>query len=212
MPLRELVHALGPECRPRCARRRERLSYRDFLTVALVLDREHLFPDNWIYIHTPGVKVGRIQNFNNWSRAMVPEPGRTCLGLEYFCFEGDGLWASHDADLIELATRELRSWAWPRGERWSTARGPDAESVSGLRFGLPRHRDRVRVHRPVPNLHRGRNGMHKYNNQDHSMLTAMLAVENIFGARHDAWQVNSDLEYHEEMRRKGQAVVGAPNT
>src|SRR5919199_2627319 len=107
MPVRTLVRSLEPAVPDEIRAAGDGLNYRDFLTVALIIDQENLFPDNWIYIHTPGVKVGRIQNFNNWSRAMVPEPGTTCLGMEYFCFEGDGLWTSPDADLIALARREL---------------------------------------------------------------------------------------------------------
>ena len=201
--LRALVRAFGDQAPTPAREAAEGLAYRDFLVVALMLARENLFPDNWIYVHTPGVKVGRIQNFNNWSAAMVPEPGRTCLGLEYFCFEGDGLWTSDDAALVRLATGEL------------TALGlaPGAEVVDGTVVRMPKaypiynstyreHLDGVRtLLDAVPNLHTvGRNGMHKYNNQDHSMYTAMLAVENMRGASHDIWAVNTDFEYHEEQR------------
>ncbi|MGH7711088.1 MAG: NAD(P)/FAD-dependent oxidoreductase [Gemmatimonadaceae bacterium] len=203
MPVRHLVRALDPAVPPAIRTAGEGLNYRDFLTVALILDQEHLFPDNWIYIHTPGVKVGRIQNFNNWSRAMVPEPGKTCLGLEYFCFEGDGMWTMADADLIKLATREL-------GE---LGLGDPTKVVDGTVVRMPKaypvydaeyrgHLDVVRswIDR-IPNLHTvGRNGMHKYNNQDHSMLTAMMTVANMRGASHDVWAVNTDYEYHEEQK------------
>ena len=181
----------------------EGLRYRDFLVVALILDQEDLFPDNWIYIHTPGVKVGRIQNFNNWSRAMVPDAGRTCLGMEYFCFEGDQLWNSSDADLIQLATRELGELDLAKGARivdGTVVRMPKAYPIydSVYRGCLDRVRDYID---PIRNLHTvGRNGMHKYNNQDHSMLTAMMAVWNMQGAQHDIWSVNTDFEYHEEQR------------
>jgi protoporphyrinogen oxidase len=181
----------------------EGLRYRDFLVVALILDREKLFPDNWIYIHTPGVRVGRIQNFNNWSAAMVPEPGRTCLGMEYFCFAGDGLWESADADLIALASRELEQLGIaPAGlvRDGAVIRMPKAYPIYDAAY-----RGHLEVIRsgidPIPNLHTvGRNGMHKYNNQDHSMLTAMMAVWNMQGASHDIWEVNTDFEYHEEQR------------
>jgi len=168
-----------------------------------MIDRERLFPDNWIYVHTPGVKVGRIQNCNNWSRAMVPDPGRTCLGLEYFCFEGDDLWSSPDADLIALATRELDALGLAGG-----AHVVDG-TVVRMRKAYPVYDADYRAHLdvvrsfidPIENLHTvGRNGMHKYNNQDHSMLTAMLAVANMRGASHDIWSVNTDFEYHEEQR------------
>ena len=174
-----------------------------FLVVALILDAEKLFPDNWIYIHTPGVKVGRIQNFNNWSAAMVPEPGRTCLGMEYFCFEGDGLWRASDADLIALATNELEQLGLaPSGlvRDGTVIRTPKAYPIYDASYRG--HLDAVRSGiDPIANLHTvGRNGMHKYNNQDHSMLTAMMAVWNMQGASHDIWEVNTDFEYHEEQR------------
>ena len=201
--VRALVRAFGDQA-PEAARAgAEGLAYRDFLLVALVLEGENLFPDNWVYVHTPGVKVGRIQNFNNWSPAMVPEAGRTCLGLEYFCFEGDGLWAADDADLVALAGRELAQLGL----------APDATVVRGRVVRMPKaypiydapyrgHLDAARAFLdPIANLHTvGRNGMHKYNNQDHSMLTAMFAVENMCGAAHDVWAVNTDFEYHEEQR------------
>lgn len=203
MPVRSLVRALHPAAPPDICAEADGLRYRDFILVALILDRENLFPDNWIYIHTPGVKVGRIQNFNNWSRAMVPDPGRTCLGLEYFCFRGDGLWSSSDADLIALASRELESLGLaPAGQvvDGTVIRMPKAYPIydADYRQRLDRVREFID---PIPNLHTvGRNGMHKYNNQDHSMLTAMMAVWNMQGARHDIWSVNTDFEYHEEQR------------
>lgn len=203
MPLRSLIRALDPAPLPAVQAAGEGLRYRDFLTVSLILNGEKLFPDNWIYIHTPGVKVGRVQNFNNWSAAMVPEPGKTCLGLEYFCFEGDGLWESSDADLIAQGAREL--------EELGLARASDV--VDGTVIRMPKaypiydgeyrgHVDTVRsCIDAIPNLHTvGRNGMHKYNNQDHSMLTAMMTVWNMQGATHDVWAVNTDYEYHEEQR------------
>jgi protoporphyrinogen oxidase len=203
MPVRSLVRALEPAAPPDVRSAAEGLRYRDFIVVPLILKRENLFPDNWIYIHTPGVKVGRIQNFNNWSRDLVPVAGKTCLGLEYFCFEGDGLWNSPDADLIARATREL-------GEL-GLAREDDVEDGAVIRVkkAYPiydaSYRDHLAAIRryidPITNLHTvGRNGMHKYNNQDHSMLTAMMAVWNMQGASHDIWDVNTDYEYHEEQK------------
>ncbi len=203
MPLRNLVRAFDPVPSPEIRQAGDGLNYRDFLTVALMIDADNLFPDNWIYIHTPGVKVGRIQNFNNWSRAMVPEPGKTCLGLEYFCFEGDGLWSSPDADLVALATRELGELGLVDPARvtdGTVVRMPKAYPVYDSTYA--QHLSKVREFLdPIANLHTvGRNGMHKYNNQDHSMLTAMMAVANMRGARHDVWEVNTDYEYHEEQR------------
>jgi protoporphyrinogen oxidase len=203
MSLRSLVRALGPVRSAAAVEAAKKLAYRDFVLVALILDQDNLFPDNWIYVHTPGVRVGRVQNFNNWSAAMVPHPGKTCIGMEYFCFKGDGLWESSDAELVELATRELASLGL----------APTAHVVDGAVVRMPKaypiydstyreNLDAVREYiDPITNLHTvGRNGMHKYNNQDHSMYTAMLAVENMQGAEHDLWEVNTDLEYHEEQR------------
>lgn len=210
--LRSLVRALSPAAPDPVRRAAEGLRYRDFLVVALMLEKEDLFPDNWIYIHTPGVKVGRIQNFNNWSRAMVPEPGTTCLGLEYFCFEGDGLWTMSDADLVALATRELEELKLvPPGlvRDGTVIRMPKAYPIYDADYR--EHLDGVRrAIDPIPNLHTvGRNGMHKYNNQDHSMLTAMMAVWNMQGASHDIWAVNTDFEYHEEQRLEPAEPAGA---
>jgi protoporphyrinogen oxidase len=203
MPVRSLVRALSPAAPVAAREAAEGLRYRDFVAVALMLNRDKLFPDNWIYIHTPGVKVGRIQNFNNWSAAMVPVPGMTCLGMEYFCFKGDGLWESRDEDLVAQAASEL--------EQLGLARRADV--VDGTVIRMPKaypiydaaYRGHLTTVRefidPIGNLHTvGRNGMHKYNNQDHSMLTAMMAVWNMHGASHDVWEVNTDFDYHEEQK------------
>jgi protoporphyrinogen oxidase len=212
--IRSLVRALRPEAPPPIRAAAEGLKYRDFLVVALILNRERVFPDNWIYIHTPGVAVGRIQNFNNWSAAMVPVAGKTCLGLEYFCFEGDGLWAARDADLLARAARELEELGLARAsevEDGAVIRMPKAYPIYDSEYRG--HLDVVRSFiDPIPNLHTvGRNGMHKYNNQDHSMLTAMMAVWNMEGASHDIWAVNTDFEYHEEQKVEAPvpAAVGA---
>lgn len=201
--LRALVHMLGDSALPQGLAGADGLTYRDFLVVALILEQEDVFPDNWIYVHTPGVQVGRIQNFKNWSAAMVPDPGRTCLGMEYFCFEGDGLWSTPDDELIALANRELRALGLSDGR----------EAIDGTVVRMPKaypiydshYRGHVAAIRTtldaIPNLHTvGRNGMHKYNNADHSMYTAMLTVENMLGASHDVWSVNTDFEYLEQQR------------
>jgi protoporphyrinogen oxidase len=211
MPVRHLVRSFDPAPPAPVRAAGEGLNYRDFLTVALMVDTENLFPDNWIYIHTPGVKVGRIQNFNNWSKAMVPRPGTTCLGLEYFCFEGDGLWTSRDEDLIDLAKREIAVLGLADPTKvfdGTVVRMPKAYPVYDSVYAG--HLSKVREYiDPIPNLHTvGRNGMHKYNNQDHSMLTAMMAVANMRGASYDVWTVNTDFEYHEEQ--KLEATVAAP--
>ena len=202
--VRSLVRSIEPPVPPETRDAGEGLRYRDFLTVALMIDRPDLFPDNWIYIHTPGVKVGRIQNFNNWSKWMVQDPDRTTvLGLEYFCFEGDGLWTSRDEDLIALATKELQSLNLIGDARvfdGTVVRMQKAYPIYDEPYRA--HLDKVREYiDAIPNLHCvGRNGMHKYNNQDHSMLTAMMTVWNMQGASHDVWSVNTDYEYHEEIR------------
>jgi len=201
--LRSLVRALDPAVPEPVRAAAEGLKYRDFLVVALILGRDHLFPDNWIYIHTPGVKVGRIQNFNNWSAAMVPTPNTTCLGMEYFCFKGDGLWESRDTDLIQQAATELEALGLGRASEvldGAVIRMPKAYPIYDSTYRS--HLDVVRGYiDPISNLHTvGRNGMHKYNNQDHSMLTAMMAVWNMKGAAHDLWEVNTDFEYHEEQK------------
>ncbi len=213
MPLRTLIGSFDPAPPQTVLAAGAGLNYRDFLVVALIVDQEHLFPDNWIYIHTGGVRVGRIQNFNNWSKAMVPEPGKTCLGMEYFCFEGDGLWTSRDEDLIALARRELAHLGLADPDKvvdGAVVRMPKAYPVYDSTYRS--HLDVLRGYiDPIPNLHTvGRNGMHKYNNQDHSMLTAMMAVDNMKGSKHDLWEVNTDFEYHEEQRLEDDDSPAAP--
>ena len=214
MPLRETIKAFEPPLDSTMREAADRLKYRDFLTVALMVRRASLFPDNWIYVHDPGVKLGRIQNFNNWSPEMVPGDNTTCLGLEYFCFEGDGLWSMADCDLIELGKRELaRLGLVNPGEVFDGAvvRMPKSYPVYGpgygqdveiLRRGLAQFTNLQAV---------GRNGLHKYNNQDHSMMTALLAARNINGASFDVWKVNTDAEYHEEGGECGKAGRLAPD-
>ena len=210
--IRALVASIEPPAPPTIRDAGEGLRYRDFLTVALMIDRAKLFPDNWIYIHEPGVRVGRIQNFNNWSAAMVADAEHTtCLGLEYFCFEGDGLWTSKDEDLVALATKELRSLNLIGDAKVFDGCVVRQRKAYPTYDGAYReHLDKVREYiDPIANLHCvGRNGMHKYNNQDHSMLTAMMTVWNMQGASHDVWAVNTDFDYHEEQKldTKGSAA------
>jgi protoporphyrinogen oxidase len=206
MPIGELVQKLDPPPPAEVRDAATKLNYRDFLTVALIVDRTDLFPDNWIYIHDPDVKVGRVQNFKNWSPAMVPDPSKTCLGLEYFCFEGDGLWAMADDALVDLGRREIDALGLARAAEvvdGTVVRMPKAYPVydGGYAAALRTIRRFLDAH--IRNLQLvGRNGMHRYNNQDHSMLTAMLAVRNILGESHDLWQVNTEEEYHEEVTAK----------
>ena len=209
MPLRQLVSSISPPAPAEVRAAAARLNYRDFLTVALVIDQEDVFPDNWIYIHDPGVKLGRIQNFKNWSPDLVPDPSKTCLGLEYFCFEGDGLWTMTDAELVALGRREigLLKLADPAKVIDGTVvRMPKAYPVydQGYEQALGVVRSWIDG---IANLQvAGRNGMHKYNNQDHSMMTALLAARNILGlGTYDPWKVNTDAEYHEA----GESNLGA---
>lgn len=202
MPIRELIQKLDPPVQKEILNAGNDLKYRDFLTVSLVVNKADVFPDNWIYIHDPNVQVGRIQNFKNWSSEMVPSEQKTCLGLEYFCFEGDGLWSMDDKDLIELGKKELQQTGLVDSslvEDGTVVRMPKAYPVYDSTYldSLNKIRDFLSK---IDNLQLvGRNGMHKYNNQDHSMLTAMLAVKNILGSNYDLWKVNADQEYHEEI-------------
>ena len=203
LDIRGLVRCLRPAPPRPVAEAGEGLRYRDFLVVALIVDEKDLFPDNWIYIHSPGVQVGRIQNFGNWSPHLLGDPSKSCLGLEYFCFEGDGLWETSDEELIALATKEIGELglADPSLVRdGAVVRMPKAYPIYDGDYRD--HLDVIRDHiDPIANLHPvGRNGMHKYNNQDHSMLTSMMTVWNMLGAEHDIWAVNTDFEYHEEQR------------
>jgi protoporphyrinogen oxidase len=211
MPMRELVAKLEPRPPQHVIDAAERLGYRDFLTVSLIVNKAELFKDNWIYIHDPEVKVGRIQNFKNWSPAMVPDASKTCLGLEYFCFEGDGLWTMPDDELIKLGASEVAKLglvATEDIEDGAVVRMPKAYPVYDDTYLESIDVIREFIQAQLPNLYLvGRNGMHKYNNQDHSMLTAMLSVKNILGANYDVWAVNVDNEYHEEVREHDASEV-----
>jgi protoporphyrinogen oxidase len=201
MPMGALLRAMDPPVPPEVRDAADGLTYRDFITVALVLPQEFSFPDNWIYIHDPGVGVGRIQNFGSWSPYLVKE-GRTCLGLEFFVNEGDSMWTKPDEELVEQAKRELEHLGLgvaSKVEAGYVVRMPKAYPVYDEHY--VRNVDIMRewIAENSPNVYPvGRNGMHRYNNQDHSMYTAMLSVENIFGADHDVWSVNVEEEYHEE--------------
>jgi protoporphyrinogen oxidase len=202
-PMRLLANGLKPRLSEETIEAANRLKYRDFITVALILQDRNLFDDNWIYIHDPAVKVGRIQNFKSWSPEMVPEPELCCYGLEYFCFEGDGLWTADDESLIELAKRELAKIGLAQPDDvldGCVVRQRKAYPVYDDDYSRQVETIRAELERRFPTLHLvGRNGMHKYNNQDHAMMTAMLCVENILAGRkiYDLWQVNQDAEYHE---------------
>ncbi len=191
------------------------LKYRDFLTVALIYRHEDSFTDNWIYIHEPGVKVGRVQNFKSWSPEMVPDPSTSCYGLEYFCFDGDTLWESTDEMLIALAKREMEMLGLAKAADCldgTVVRQRKAYPVYDYNYTRNVAVVREELEARFPTLHLvGRNGMHKYNNQDHSMMTAMLTAKNIVAGRrvYDVWQVNEDAEYHEGARETGETGAAA---
>jgi len=213
-PMRELVCGLSPQVSERTRAAAENLKYRDFITAMLILKDREMFDDNWIYIHDPSVKVGRVQNFRSWSPEMVPEPDKVCYGLEYFCFEHDGLWDSSDSDLIELAQRELIKIGLAKeGDLIDGCVVRQKKAYPVYDDDYARHVATIRQeldHR-YPNLHLvGRNGMHKYNNQDHAMMTAMLCVENILAETrlYDLWQVNQDAEYHEAGAAAAEETTG----
>jgi protoporphyrinogen oxidase len=215
MPMSELVPALAPRPADTALDAAAALRYRDFLVVALMVQDRKLFDDNWIYIHDPSVKVGRIQNFRSWSPEMVPQDGVNCYGLEYFCFEGDGTWTAADHDLIALATQELIALGLADASDvldGTVVRQPKAYPVYDDAYQAHVGIIRETVETQYPNLHLvGRNGMHKYNNQDHAMMTAILVAKNIVAGRkiYDQWQVNQDAEYHEDGRAGAdQALTG----
>ena len=194
MPMRELVHTITPPPPAEVVAAADDLHYRDYLTVALIVPESRSFPDNWIYIHATDVEVGRIQNY-------LVKDGRTCLGMEYFVFEGDDMWNTPDDELIALGTKELISLGLAAEgdiEQGYVVRVPKAYPYYDFSYKANVETIRKWIEAESPNIHPvGRNGMHKYNNQDHSMYTAMLTVENLFGATHDIWSVNVEEEYHE---------------
>jgi protoporphyrinogen oxidase len=212
-PMRELAGRIQPM--PANIPAALDLHYRDFLTVALMIRSEDLFPDNWIYIHEQGVKVGRVQNFRSWSPEMVPDADIACVGLEYFCFEGDGLWSMADDELVALATRELAMLGLCSAEQ--VVGGAVVRQEKAYPVYDENYRDNVDMLRReletrYATLHMvGRNGMHRYNNQDHAMMTAMLTVRNIVaGTRvYDVWNVNEDAEYHESGTEGEQAALAS---
>lgn len=212
-PMRELSARIHPL--PKSSFQADNLKYRDFLTVALMIKSDDLFPDNWIYIHDDKVQVGRVQNFRSWSPEMVPDSDIACVGLEYFCFENDGLWSSSDEDLIERAKKEMAILGLCDAKDvvgGSVVRQEKAYPVYDDEYAANVEHMRDELETLYPNLHMvGRNGMHRYNNQDHAMMTSMLTVENIIAGRRifNIWNVNEDAEYHESgiegEQRKGSA-------
>ena len=203
MPIRQLVTQITPPLPEPAIRAAESLHYRDFLTVGLILRDRSRFNDTWIYIHDPDVKVGRIQNYKAWSPEMVADPKYCCYGLEYFCFEGDGLWNMGDEELLALARKELEQVQLARAADvvdGCVIRQPKAYPVYDDDYKLRVDTIRRAMEEQYPTLHLvGRNGMHKYNNQDHAMMTALLAARNILAGKrmYDVWSVNEDAQYHE---------------
>jgi protoporphyrinogen oxidase len=212
-PMRELASRIYPM--PASIPNAMGLNYRDFLTVALMINSEDLFPDNWIYIHDSKVKVGRVQNFRSWSPEMVPDPELACVGLEYFCFEGDGLWSMSDDDLVALATKEMAILGLCDPKTvvgGAVVRQEKAYPVYDETYRDNVEAMRVELEGAYPTLHMvGRNGMHRYNNQDHAMMTAMLTTKNIVAGRrvYDIWNVNEDAEYHESGTEGEQAALAS---
>jgi protoporphyrinogen oxidase len=208
MPLTHLVKCLGA---PTSSAHQavQRLKYRDFITVAVIIDQAHVFSDNWIYVHDPAVKMGRIQNFKNWSPDMVPDASKTCLGLEYFCTVNDELWKLSDDELFRLAKTELQLLGLVDPSR----------IVDGLVVRVPKayplyddgyEEALVQVRRYLAHFSNlqtiGRNGTHTYNNQDHSMVMGMLAVRNLFGENHDLWTIDPQDEYLEDFHQDSDAL------
>lgn len=202
MALRDLVLHLRPAPPEPVLQAARALKYRDFIMVGLILDHDHLFADQWIYVHSPEVRVGRVQNFRNWSAGMLPNDNHTSLGMEYFCNQGDELWNMTDADLVELASAEMQQLGLAQSRsvlRGVVIRQPRAYPVydAGYQQNLAIIREYLAA---IPNLQTiGRNGMHRYNNQDHSMLMGLLAVCNYLGEDHDLWNVNVERSYYEEL-------------
>lgn len=210
LPIRELIRGMSPQPPREVVEAAESLKYRDFLTVVLIIDRPETFPDTWIYIHEPNVRIGRVQNFKNWSPELVPDQTKSSLGLEYFCFEGDDLWTMSDEDLVALGRKEIDAIGLASA----------SEVIDGCVVRMPKaypvYDDVYQNHlatirgwlKNLSNLElAGRNGMHKYNNQDHSMMTAYLAARNILGlGKFDTWKVNTDAEYHEEGPEQNDAT------
>jgi len=212
IPIRELIQRLRPQPEMELQRALDDFRYRDFITVALMVRGGNLFPDNWIYVHDPAVSVGRIQNYGNWSPDMTPDRSTSCLGFEYFCQQDDGFWAKSDAELTALAGRELEHLGFAAAHQILDAkvvRMPKAYPVyDGVyRRGIKSIRAFLGT---TPNLQLvGRNGMHRYNNQDHSMLTGVLAARNIMGANYDLWDLEPDSGYFEESGDLNQAALRA---
>ncbi len=202
MPLSDLIFAFDPPPPPSVWAAAEKLRYRDFLIVTLCLDHADPFPDNWIYIHSPDVQVGRIQNFRAWSPDMLADPKTCSIGMEYFCNKGDALWEMDDQSLKDLAAQELEALGLADKSSvtdFAVIRQPKAYPVydDGYRDAVEAISEWLKTLENFQTV--GRAGLHRYNNQDHSMLSAMYAARNILGANYDVWDVNVERSYHEDF-------------
>lgn len=205
LPLRELIQSIDPAVPDDVLNAALALKYRDFFTVSLIIDKPQIFPDNWIYIHSPEVLVGRIQNFKNWSPEMVPDQQKTSLGMEYFCFITDEIWRKNDRDLIELGKEELIKLNFASREQIKDGlviRSPKTYPIydEGYKGRIETIKNYLSTIKNLQTI--GRNGLHRYNNQDHSMLSAIMAIRNILGGNHQIWDINIDDEYHETIEEK----------
>ncbi|PIE31790.1 FAD-dependent oxidoreductase [candidate division KSB3 bacterium] len=214
MPLRELIFALDPSPPDEVLEAAHGLRYRDYLTVVLIINQQEIFPDNWLYIHTPEVKMGRIQNYKNWSPDMVADQGKTSLGLEYFLWEQDPEWGWPDEQLIDLGRRECGQLGLidPREvEDGTVVRMKKAYPIYDQHHRTHLHTIRQYLANFSNLFPVGRNGQHRYNNQDHSMLTGVFAARNITGETYDIWDVNTEQAYHEKHQetaaRRGDRLV-----
>jgi protoporphyrinogen oxidase len=212
IPIRDLIEKLEPAGEQSLQAAAAKFCYRDFITVALMVRGRNLFPDNWIYVHDPEFRAGRIQNYGNWSPDMTPNPELSCLGVEYFCNASDEIWKMADQDVIALGKREMVQLGLVREQDvidGAVVRMPKAYPVydGGYEDALATVR---RFLASVGNLQLvGRNGMHRYNNQDHSMLTAIMAARNIAGARFDLWNLSVDQDYLEAGAEIGNEELAA---
>jgi len=200
IPLKELIESIDPPVPNDVLEAARQLRYRDFFTVGLMINKANIFPDNWIYIHSPEVRAGRIQNYKNWSPEMVPDSQTTSLGLEYFCFVTDEIWNREKHELIELGKKEVVQLKFATRDQISD--GFVLKSPKTYPIYDEGYQERIEIIKnyllTIKNLQTmGRNGLHRYNNQDHSMLSAILAVRNILGEKHSTWDINIDDEYHE---------------
>jgi len=214
MPVRDLIHAIGDSVPPEVVEVGDGLMYRDFITVGLLVKRLSvtevdgtMLKDNWIYIQEPDVTVGRLQIFNNWSPWLVKSPEKVWIGMEYFCNETDPLWKLSDAEMSKLAVDEIARIGILKADEVEDTHVVHVPKTYPAYFGSYDRFDVIRNYTDkLENLFMvGRNGMHKYNNQDHSMLTAMTAVENIINdvvTKDNIWAINTEMEYHEEAKEK----------